>query len=95
MKIFNRGKKEREEIPSNIVADNDYLVSLVQLAMEKDDGFRDILSGLARRDKNERVVLLTMMIDDLKKNRVDPELTRALEFLRHDEVMEVVKKLLE
>ena len=78
----------------NPVTDNDYFISLIQMAMDHDDGIRDIIKGLVMKDRNERMVLLAMIIRDFEKNRIDPELIEALRYLNNDEITGIIKNLL-
>jgi hypothetical protein len=79
---------------SNDLLNNDYFISLIELAIENDDEIGVIIKNLILKNKNERSVILTKIIDDLEKNNVNPELITALKFLFHDKIIIKIKELL-
>ncbi len=95
MKFFKHDKsRQANEILKDSEQGTDYFISLMQLAIDKNNGFGDIIRGLIMKDRNERMVLLSVIIKEFEKNRVDPQLIQALGYLSSDEMVEVARKLI-
>lgn len=76
------------------VTDNDYFVSLIQIALEKENNTGLLIRKLIKKNHNDRAVLLNSIIEDFKKNKIEPDLVEALEYLYDEDIVKKVKELL-
>ena len=76
------------------VTDNDYFVSLIQIALEKENNTGLLIRRLIKKNHSDRAVLLNSIIEDFKKNKIEPDLVEALEYLYDDDIVKKVKELL-
>lgn len=76
------------------VEDNEYFVSMIQLAMDEDEDIAGVIRAIVKMEPDERIRVIEGIVERFRKNQVAGEIIDAMEYLKDEEVSAKIRSLL-